>query len=250
MSEVPETVRTAVADLPVGGATCLEAGAGAGNASLALTEAGAERVYAMTNERDHAEHARERVDPATVAVLEADLTAIPLPDDSVDVITAHALCNVVPPAELTAIFAELSRVARPDARLVVDDYDPLPDDEPRPDDRSTPVADLFAVENAASQLVRGQPALTFYGEDHVRRLCAGFDWTPTRSETLLDPVPWTPDLLDAHADLAREDADRLPAELGEALADRASAVRERAPEGGVDTGRMYSVAFRRDADEE
>lgn len=245
MSEIPDTVRTAVADLPVEGAVCLEAGAGAGNMSKALAAAGAERVYAITNDSSHAIDARERVGDDRVAVLTADLTATPLPDDSVDLITAHALCNVVSPAELTEILAELSRVARPDARLVVDDYGPIPTDGD-----GAVVSELFAVENAAAELSRGESALTFYPAEHVRRLCAGFGWTPTRTETLLDPVPWTPELLDAHADLARENAAELPPELGDALAERASAVRGRAPEAGVEVGRMYSVTFRRNAENE
>ncbi|WP_440006128.1 class I SAM-dependent methyltransferase [Halomicrococcus sp. SG-WS-1] len=235
-----DTVRTAIADLPVEDAVCLEAGAGAGNASVALADAGAERVYAVTDDADHADRTRERVDPGRVSVLTADLAATPLPDDSVDVVTAHALVNVVSPETLGPILAELARVARSGAWLVVDDYDPVPETS-----AAAPVADLFDVENAASRLATGDPALTFYPESLVRRLCAGYGWRPTRTETLLDPVPWTPDLLSAHVDLVREHAAELPADLGDALVARAEAAEERAGD-GVDTGRMYSVAFRRE----
>ncbi|PSP81467.1 SAM-dependent methyltransferase [Halobacteriales archaeon QS_1_68_20] len=236
--DVPETVQTAIVDVPVDGATCLEAGAGAGNTSRALAAAGAERVYAITNDPDHADTTRERGDEC-VAVLTGDLRATPLPDESVNLISAHALFGVVSPAELGGILRELSRVAKPDAHPVVDDYDPLPDD-------AAPVADLFAVENAASELASGERALEFYPEGFVRRLLDGYGRTPIRSETLLDPVPWTPKLLDAHADLAREAAADLPEGLDEALTERLDDLAEQTPEGGVDAGRMYSVAFRRE----
>jgi 16S rRNA A1518/A1519 N6-dimethyltransferase RsmA/KsgA/DIM1 with predicted DNA glycosylase/AP lyase activity len=94
--EVPETVRTAVDDRHVDGSVCLEAGAGAGNMSAALLDAGAEGVYAVTNDPDHAEDVRERfADEDRLTVLEGDLRETPLPDDSVDLITAHALFGVV-----------------------------------------------------------------------------------------------------------------------------------------------------------
>jgi len=95
---VPETVRTALDDRPVEGAVCLEAGAGVGNTTAGLLEAGAGRVYAVTNDAEHADTVRERVGaggPDRVATLEADLRATPLPDESVDLVTAHGLCNVV-----------------------------------------------------------------------------------------------------------------------------------------------------------
>lgn len=119
---IPRTVTTALADRPVAGAVCLEAGAGVGNTTAGLLAGGASRVYAVTNERKHAKSTLERVranadlrtdSPGRVAILEADLRDIPLPADSVEVITAHGLFNVVPPADLAPIITELTRVAAP-----------------------------------------------------------------------------------------------------------------------------------------
>lgn len=123
--DVPHTVTAALDDRSVAGKRCLEAGAGAGNATAGLLANGADRVYAVTNDRDHARTTRRRVDDDgddgdddgddgdgdRLAVLEADLRATPLPADSVDVITAHGLCNVLDPAALAAIAEEFSRVA-------------------------------------------------------------------------------------------------------------------------------------------
>jgi SAM-dependent methyltransferase len=244
--DVPETVRTALDDRSVEGAGCLEAGAGAGNTTAGLLEAGASRVYAVTNDPEHARTTRKRVrDAATaedtsssvaerVAVLRGDLRAMPLPDDSVEVVTAHGLFNVVPAAALPGIAAELTRVAAPGTTLVVDDYDPLPP--------GAAVRELFAVENAAAELATGDPALTFYPAELLRRLFAGYGWTFERERTLLDPVPWTESHVAAHADVARESAAELPPELGDPLTAEADRVADAV--GSESAGRMYSLAFR------
>ena len=247
--DVPRTVTAALADRPVAGAVCLEAGAGVGNTTAGLLAAGAERVYAVTNDRAHAETTRERAggtpdsgaDPDErgpradrLAVLEADLRDLPLASGSVDLITAHGLFNVVPTPALDRIAAELTRVAAPGCHLVVDDYDPLPD--------GAAVRDLFAVENAATELATGTPALTFYPAGALERLFAGHGWAFDRERTLLDPVPWTATHLSAHAAKARAAADSLPDELGGPLA--AEADRLAAAIGAESAGRMYGVALR------
>ena len=258
MADGSSPVRSALQDVPVEGARCLEAGAGVGNTTAALRAAGAADVVAVTNERSHATDVRERFEtdaptgneidappgdetgaPAgsetdRPTVLEADLQATPLRDDSVSVVTAHALCNVVPSTDLAAIVAELTRVAEPGAWLVVDDYDPIPHEDLRA---------LFAAENAAAELTAGSPALTFYPAVHLRRLFESAGWHLEWERTLLDPVPWTVDLLDAHAELAREHADALEESVAEALQEEISRRREALGD-GVDTGRMYSLAFR------
>jgi SAM-dependent methyltransferase len=243
--DVPQTVTTALADRPVAGRVCLEAGAGVGNTTAGLLDAGAGRVYAVTDEREHAELTRDRATEhgsdrkgsgggGRLSVLEADLRAVPLPDDSVDVITAHGLCNVLDPPTLSAVAEELRRVAAPGADLVVDDYDPLPAD--------AAVRDLFAVENAAAELATGRPALTFYPATLLRRVFAGWGWHVERERTLLDPVPWTEGHLDAHATEAAEYAADCPDGVGEPLA---RAARRLADEiGSESAGRMYSVAMR------
>ena len=246
--DVPHTVTAALDDRSVAGKRCLEAGAGAGNATAGLLANGADRVYAVTNDRDHARTTRRRVDDDgddgdddgddgdgdRLAVLEADLRAIPLPADSVDVITAHGLCNVLDPAALAAIAEEFSRVAAPGAQLVVDDYDPLPD--------GAAVRELFAVENAASELARGRPALTFYPAAFLRRFFAGHGWEFERERTLLEPVPWTESHVSAHADRAASMAAECPGETSDALS--ATARRLAAEIGSESVGRMYGLAFR------
>ncbi len=69
--DVPQTVTAALEDRPVDGATCLEAGAGVGNTTTGLLANGGRRVYAITNDSDHATAVRERIGRA-----EADRTAV------------------------------------------------------------------------------------------------------------------------------------------------------------------------------
>lgn len=235
--DVPRTVRVALADRPVAGATCLEAGAGVGKATTGLLDAGAAHVYAVTNNRGHARLVRERLasdERARTTVLEADLRAIPLPDDAVDVVTAHALFNVVPAASLAAVVGELSRVASPGAHLVVDDYEPLPD--------GAAVRELFALENAATELADGRPALTFYPAEVLRAQFEARGWAFDRKRTLLDPVPWTEEHVAAHANVVRRACERLPAAYAEPLS--AAADRLETEIGSESVGEMYGLAFR------
>ncbi|WP_373567965.1 class I SAM-dependent methyltransferase [Haloarcula sp. NS06] len=235
--DVPETVTAALTDQQVEGRVCLEAGAGVGNTTAGLLAAGAERVYAVTNDADHATTVRNRVGDGNadrLAVVEADLRATPLATDSIDFVTAHGLCNVLPPIELDAVATELTRVARPDSRLVVDDYAVPPAD--------AAVNRLFTLENAAAQVVDGRPALTFYPPAVLAAVFAVGGWTVERRKTLLNPVPWTEAHLDAHAEVVREYAAALPDLLGEPLT--AMAEELIAGIGSERTGTMYSLAFR------
>jgi SAM-dependent methyltransferase len=235
--DVPTTVTATLADRPVSGAVCLEAGAGVGNATAGLLGLGARRVYAVTDERDHARTVRDRLGDAAgdrLLALEADVRRLPLAADSVDVVTAHGLFNVLPPPALGATVDELTRVAAPGCHLVVDDYDPLPD--------GAAIRDLFAVENAATELADGRPALSFYPASVLRELFVGAGWTVDREQTLLDPVPWTASHVEAHATATRAAAARVPGELGERLRGEADRLVETVGEESV--GRMYSIAFR------
>lgn len=234
--DVPETVTAALADRPIEGAHCLEAGAGAGNATAGLLEAAADRIVAVTNEREHAQTVRERVGQDhrdRVRVLEADLREIPLPKDSVEVITAHALFNVVPPAALEEVAAEMTRVASPGAHLVVDDYAPLPGE--------AAMAELFAVENAAAELAVGRSALSFYPARVLRGVFESYGWVHDRTKSVLDPVPWTESHVAAHADAAQNFADDAGA-AGNLLAEKADEVATKI--GSESTGEMYSLAMR------
>jgi hypothetical protein len=214
----------------------VEAGAGAGNATLGLLDAGAREVLAVTNDREHAETVRERgeaTESASVRTIEADLRHTPLAADAVEVVTAHALFNVVTTAELPTIADELTRVAVPDAQLIVDDYAPLPE--------SATMRDLFALENAATELADGRPALTFYPAAVLRCVFEGCGWQLQREQTLLDPVPWTESHVEGHAAAARNAAERIEGALGDQLTARADQLA--AEIGSESAGEMYSLAF-------
>lgn len=234
--DVPETVKTALSDRPVSGRVCLEAGAGVGNTTAGLLEAGAARVYAVTNNSEHTRIVRERVrseNTGRTAVLEADLRCLPLATDSVELITAHGLFNVLPPASLETVAAELTRVASPNCHLVIDDYEPIPAD--------AAVRELFALENAASELATGRPAVTFYPSMVLQRLFVGYGWMVDRERILLDPVPWTTNHLEAHTNVTRTMASKVADELGEPLTVTADRLLKTI--GSESVGKMYSIAL-------
>ncbi|SFR44489.1 class I SAM-dependent methyltransferase [Halogeometricum limi] len=235
--DVPTTVKTALADQPVEGAVCLEAGAGVGNTTCGLLDAGARHVFAVTNDADHARLVRDRLDAeqsTRTTVLRADIRALPLPDDAVELVTAHGLLNVVPASSLGSLVGELRRVAAPGSRLVVDDYEPLPDD--------AAMRELVSLANAARELADGRPALTFYAAETVRDLFVGRGWHFDRRRTLLDPVPWTRHHVLVHANMVRDAADSLPDEFADPF--RRETTRLVHDIGSESAGEMYSLAFR------
>jgi hypothetical protein len=122
-------------------------------------------------------------------------------------------------------------VTAPGGTVVVDDYSPVPDGETRA---------LFGAGNAVSELVDGVPTYTFYPASHLRGLFEAAGWEHTETTTLLDPVPWTVELLDAHAEIASDRAGSLPAPLASALREHVEHVRAEIGERS-DTGRMYSL---------
>ncbi len=234
--DIPRTVTAALDDRPVENRVCLEAGAGVGNTTAGLLAAGAGRVYAVTNDPSHAAIVRDRfarTEPDSLAVLNADVRGLPLSTDSVGLITAHGLFNLLAPESLDTVADELTRVAAPGCHLVVDDYEPLPEE--------AAVTGLFALENAAAELASGTPALSFYPEETLRRLFVGSGWQFDRSRTLLDPVPWTASHLEAHAAETRTLSAELPPQVREFLTAETSRLVRRIESESV--GVMYSLAL-------
>ena len=232
MDDIPDTVTEALSGVRTAGRPALEAGAGAGNATAALRAGEAAPVYAVTNDREHAAGVRERfTGDGGVRTIRADLQAIPLPVDAVEVVTAHALFNLVPTTDVAAIVAELTRVTAPGGTVVVDDYGPVPDE---------PTRALFGVGNAVSELVDATPTYTFYPAAHLRSLFEAAGWSHAETTTLLEPVSWTGDLLDAHAEIASDRAGVLPEPLASALREHIERVRAAVGEQS-ETGRMYSI---------
>lgn len=231
---LPRTVLTAVADQPVDGRLCLEAGAGVGAMSAALLDAGAKRVYAMSNDRADVLLTRRRMGSQDgLEPLEADLQEIPLKTESIELITAHGLCNLLNPESLQAVTDEFNRIACPGCRLIVDDYDPLSKD--------AEIRQLFAIENAAAALGKGDAAVTFYPSRLLKRQFSAAGWTFERELTLLEPVPWTGSHLSAHANVVEELSPKMPSPLDEYLSTRAQQLVTTI--GHEDAGRMYSLAF-------
>ncbi|MHA6765673.1 class I SAM-dependent methyltransferase [Streptacidiphilus sp. PAMC 29251] len=107
-------VRAILADLPVG--TALDAACGTGRHAAHLAELG-HQVIGVDASPEMLAIAAGKLPES--AFHHGELTAIPLPDGSVDVVTCGlALCHV---PDLVPVFAEFARVLRPEGHLVISD---------------------------------------------------------------------------------------------------------------------------------
>jgi ubiquinone/menaquinone biosynthesis C-methylase UbiE len=95
-------------------ATVLDVGCGDGARTLSNLPAGS---IGLDIARRGLELAAETVPGA--ALLQADMTALPLVDDSVDGVTAYHAVFHVPRAEHPAVYREFARVLRPGGRLLM-----------------------------------------------------------------------------------------------------------------------------------
>ena len=112
------------ADVIRPGDRVLDIGAGSGTDTLiaarAVTPSG--RVFALDMTPAMLAKLRNNValaDAANVEVIEGNAEAIPLPDDSVDVVTSNGVLNLVP--DKPKAFAEIFRVLRPGGRVQIAD---------------------------------------------------------------------------------------------------------------------------------
>ncbi|GEM_PF-1134472 len=179
--------------------TCLEAGTGAGNMTCYLVEKGAKLVYSISNNQEHLAYARKRLssdEKKRVKFIKADLRKLDfLPYETIDLITAHMLINVVSPVDLFSIFKELSRVAKKGALMIINDYNPISSYQT---ERSHIVEELFRIENAICYLVEGEPALVWYPSEYITDLLQLLNWKVESVKLMYPKTPWEKDLLQEH----------------------------------------------------
>ncbi len=102
-----------------GGLEVLDAGCGEGYLSRELIRRGAKHVHGVDTCEEFVTAARSHPDrrPSTTSFHLADVAALPLPDDSVDLVVVNRLPNGI--AEPERRFAEFARVLRPSGRLIL-----------------------------------------------------------------------------------------------------------------------------------
>jgi len=197
-------------DVNVEGSICLEAGTGAGNMTRYLVQRGAKLVYSISNNQEHLDYARSKLsdeEAKRVRFINADLRRLNfLSDNTIDLITAHMLINVVPAVELFLIFKELTRVAKKGALIVINDYNPLSSYITK---RSRLVEELFRIENAISYLVEGKPALVWYPSEYITDLLQLSGWKLESVRLLYHKTPWERELLQEHLEVIKETCIKL-----------------------------------------
>jgi len=102
-----------VADLPEG-ATVLDVGCGDGARTLANLPGG---TVGLDFSRVQLGLARDRIPDAPL--LQADMTALPIADDSIDAVTAYHAVFHVPREQQPAVYREFARVLRPGGRVLM-----------------------------------------------------------------------------------------------------------------------------------
>lgn len=192
-------------DVSVEGLTCLEAGTGAGNMTCYLVKRGAKLVYSISNNQEHLDYASSRLsaeEVKRVKFVNSDLCNLSfISPKAIDLITAHMLINTVTQVDLFSIFKELTRIAKKDALMVINDYNPLFSYQA---ERSHLVENLFRIENAVNYLVEDKPALVWYPSEYVTDLLQLLGWDLETVNLLYPKTPWDKELLKEHIDKIKE----------------------------------------------
>ena len=239
---------SAMDKINVKGLICLEAGTGAGNMTRWLAKKGAKLVYSISNNQEHLEYARRRLPKKyikNVKFIKADLRRLDfLGERTIDLITAHMLVNVVTHVDLFLIFKELTRVAKNKALMVVNDYNPLSSYQT---ERSYLVEELFRIENAASYLANGEPALVWYPSEYIAGLLELLGWEIETMELMYDKTPWEKELLEEHLEVIEEECKRIDDEnLRKSLLHQAHKLLDQIGEDEtIYAGTIYSIIARK-----
>ena len=239
---------SAMDKINVNGLICLEAGTGAGNMIRWLAKRGAKLVYSISDNQEHLEYARRKLPKKyikNVKFIKADLRRLDfLGERTIDLITAHMLVNVVTHVDLFLIFKELTRVAKSKALMVVNDYNPLSSYQT---ERSYLVEELFRIENAASYLANGEPALVWYPSEYIAGLLELLGWEIETMELMYDKTPWERELLEEHLEVIEEECKKIDDEnLRKSLLHQAHKLLDQIGEDEtIYAGTIYSIIARR-----
>ncbi|HOC52522.1 MAG TPA: class I SAM-dependent methyltransferase [Caldisericia bacterium] len=155
-------------DISIKGLICLDAGTGTGGMTRYLVRKGAKFVYSVSNNEEYLDYARSNCSTnelRKIKFINTDLSDLNfLSVESVNLITAHMLINLVSPIKLFLIFKELTRAARKGCLLIIIDYNPFFTYQM---DRSYLIEELFRIENAIHYLVEGEPAMIWYPSEYI-----------------------------------------------------------------------------------
>lgn len=176
--------------------TVVDAGCGEGYGLAILRDAGARGVIGVELDPVVVAHARHRYAGPRIDVIEADLTDLPLVNDTMDAVVSLQVVEHLP--DVGGCLAELARITRPGGIVVVATPNRLTF-TPGGEAPLNPfhVREFDAEELAAAMTAADLEVVTIEGVHHGPRLTAalgehvpGDDW----AGALADPQTWSPRL--------------------------------------------------------
>jgi len=116
----------------------------------------------------------EKAGASNASFIEASITAIPLPDSSVNCIISNCVVNLVPTPDKPLVFNEMFRLLAPGGRVAISD---ILTRKPLPQDVQSSMSFYVGCIAGASQVQEYERYLSdagFKGEDHLSNVVFGY----------------------------------------------------------------------------
>ena len=141
---------------------------------------------------------------------------------------------------LTSVFREFKRILKDDGILAIIDYYPF-DEERSPSPLDPSHVGLWRLENAVNELL-GKGHLEEYSPEVLGDELSALGFGHIEIITLLDPVPWPPDLLKEHEDLLKENIERLESDqIKESFQVKLDTIMDSTEDRRIESGAIYEL---------
>ncbi len=141
---------------------------------------------------------------------------------------------------LTSVFREFERLLKDHGMLVIIDYYPF-DEERSPAFLDKSQVELWRLENAVYELL-GEGHLVEYPPDVLKDELSALGFENIDIISLLEPVPWPPDLLKEHEDLIKKNIEKLESDrIKESLKEKLEEIMNSTGDRRVESGGIYEL---------
>ncbi|MEF8874444.1 MAG: class I SAM-dependent methyltransferase [Candidatus Thermoplasmatota archaeon] len=223
------------------GEKVLDAGTGACGMTKYLEKEGAD-VISIDINREYLHDCRGQTE--STQFIRADLSDLnALKPEIFDYIVCNFLVSALSwnrDLILTSVFREFERLLKDHGILVIVDYYPFDEERsPAPLDKSH--VELWRLENAVYELL-GEGHLVEYPPDVLKDELSALDFENIEIISLLEGVPWPPDLLKEHEDLIKENIEKLESDrIRESLKKKLEEIMNSTEDRKVESGGIYEL---------